>query len=239
MNHLIFGGVVMKKLLSFLLSSIILMGSSVVTLAETSVDTEITNSNNSVEIKPNISMKSNSLNSSGNDNTFIEIKSSGTNGFDFALPENSLIYTWSQANLKKEIKLNDSVSQTVSSGLKFVNRSDKKRKVELNFNIDTGIQIKSGEKENVIEVTISGIKLNGTYDSTNNIKSYEIDLPIGSNSSDVTSRTVSVSVDLNLSSIDFNSTISETDVSAIISSGQTKPLFTLTISLVPETASGS
>ena len=230
MNHFIFGGVVMKKLLSFLLSSIILMGSSVVTLADTSVSTEIKNTNNQVDIKSNISMNSDSLNSSGSSDTFIEINSKN---FDFILPKDALIYTWVPSNLRKEIKFNDTVSQTISSDLTFVNRSNTEKTVKLDFNMDVGIQIRNGEEENVIGVTKSGTKLAGTYDQTNKIKSYEVNLPIGSNSSDVKSRTVSVSVDLNLSSIDFNGTISETDVSAIISGGKTKPIFTLTISLVP------
>ena len=237
----------MKKLLSFLLSSIILMGSSVVTLAETSVDTEITNSNDNIEIKPNIYMNPNSLNSSGSDNTSVEIKSSDKNGyFDFVIPENALVYSWDKSKLKKSITLSSNVGNgIISSNLSFANKSDGQRKIKLEFSIPGVLLTQNDNEIEVIQIKQSGTKINGIgniYNSSTNMKvqSFELNLPEGNS---IEERTVTLSVNLNLNYINFNNITSGTNISDIISGIQTdpitKPIFTLTISLVPETASGS
>ena len=64
----------MKKLLSFLLSSVILMGSSVVTLADTKIDNSTIGGNNDkIEVDSEINVKNDSLTLSGN-NISIKIK---------------------------------------------------------------------------------------------------------------------------------------------------------------------
>ena len=99
MNHLIFGGVVMKKLLSFLLSSIILMGSSVVTLADT-IDNDI-NNNSPTNVTPKLSIPKSSLTSSGN-NISVHITSADLN---YTVPNDALISTWDSSSLKRTISV--------------------------------------------------------------------------------------------------------------------------------------
>ena len=223
----------MNKLLSFLLSSLILMNSSVVTLAET-VESEITGKSKTVEITPSLSIKAGSWNQSSNeDTTSIEITS--TNDFSFTVPDAALVYSWDKTNLKTSIKLSDNFTESIiNSNLKFINRSDAKRKVELKFSINSNIKIKSGKEEEFIVVKKDGVKVAGSRNST--VYSFEIDFEIGDN---VEKRTSNIYIGLNLESIDFDRTISISNIQEIISTARSLSLFTLTISLVIENESGS
>ena len=89
----------MKKLLSFLLSSIILMGSSVVTLADM-IDDDI-DDNKPTNATSKLSILKSSLTSSGN-NISVHIKSADLN---YTVPNDALISTWDSSLLKRTISV--------------------------------------------------------------------------------------------------------------------------------------
>ncbi len=220
----------MKKLLSFLLSSIILMGSSVVTLADTKIDGAIGGNNDKIEVDSEVNVKNDSLTLSGN-NISIKITSDDLN---FTLPEGALVYTWNAGDTSgRTINFNNSLDddkKVKKFNINFVNNSENAQKVKLEFSNIISTDSSTSE-QNIIDVTGTGIS-KGNYE--NQVQSYIISLKVEND------RTTSVTISCNLGNIKFSNLLKNDDIENIKSgSTVTKSMFKLTISLVPETASGS
>ena len=233
MNHLIFGGVVMKKLLSFLLSSIILMGSSVVTLADTKIDGAIGGNNDKIEVDSEVNVKNDSLTLSGN-NISIKITSDDLN---FTLPKGALFYTWNAGDTPgRTISFNNSLDdnkKVKKFNINFVNNSENVQKVKLEFSNIIPSVGESDSAQEIIEVKKDNLEPDESSYS-NKTQSYIISLKVEND------RTTSVTISCNLGNIKFSNLLKNDDIENIKSgSTVTKSMFKLTISLVPETASGS
>ena len=221
----------MKKLLSFLLSSIILMGSSVVTLADTKINGAIGGNNDKIEVDSEINVNNDSLILSGN-NISIKITSDDLN---FTLPDGALVYTWNAGDTPgRTIGFNNSLDdnkKVKKFNINFVNNSENVQKVKLEFsNIIPSVR-ESDSAQEIIEVKKDNLEPDESSYS-NKTQSYIISLKVEND------RTTLVTISCNLGNIKFSNLLKNDDIENIKSgSTVTKSMFKLTISLVPETGS--
>ena len=110
-----------------------------------------------------------------------------------------------------------------------MNNSENAQKVKLEFSNIISTDSSTSE-QNIIDVTGTGIS-KGNYE--NQVQSYTVNLPI-----DIDNRTTTITILLDLTKINFNKLLTSQKISKMQSDGSIdENLFTLTISLVPETGS--
>ena len=108
-----------------------------------------------------------------------------------------------------------------------MNNSENAQKVKLEFSNIISTDSSTSE-QNIIDVTGTGIS-KGNYE--NQVQSYTVNLPIDN-------RTTKITILLDLTKINFNKLLTSQKISKMQSDGSIdENLFTLTISLVPETGS--
>ena len=108
-----------------------------------------------------------------------------------------------------------------------MNNSENAQKVKLEFSNIISTDSSTSE-QNIIDVTGTGIS-KGNYE--NQVQSYTVNLPIDN-------RTTTIKILLDLTKINFSKLLTSQKISKMQSDGSIdENLFTLTISLVPETGS--